>query len=237
MRMKKIQKKTIFNSTFVVDEKRQKQNENKNDNKNTKILKFFVVIHVNVDIIKSNYFFRFSWILNYNFDSHVVNKTMKQRFQKNRNCTNDFIEKIMNDYYFIVLNLVIFCNIHEMKTQKMCECQNTNFNKNALIFFSSNYINWILIATFAKHICENCISTFFYNNRLCFLFCILTNLIWFKIFVQTFSTMRVLKFFQRRDFFSDALFEIFEQIFSTWYVQNYASMWRLQKRTNRNSMI
>ena len=51
-----------------------------------------------------------------------------------------FIEKIMNDYHFIVLNFV-FCNIYTDKTQKMCECQNINFNKNALILFSSNYIN------------------------------------------------------------------------------------------------
>ena len=28
----------------------------------------------------------------------------------------------------------------QIKTQKMCECQNINFNKNALIFLSSNYI-------------------------------------------------------------------------------------------------
>ena len=48
-----------------------------------------------------------------------------------------------------------------MKTQKIYECQNINFNKNVLIFFSSNYINWILIAIFAQYICENCISTFF----------------------------------------------------------------------------
>ena len=66
MRMKKAQKKeAIFNSTFAADKKRQKKNENKNenknDNKNTEIeVEFFVVIHVNVDVIKSNYFLRFS---------------------------------------------------------------------------------------------------------------------------------------------------------------------------------
>ena len=60
-----------------------KKNENKNDNKSTEIeVKSFVVIHVNVDVIESftnesNYLFRFSWILNYDFDIHVVNKTMK----------------------------------------------------------------------------------------------------------------------------------------------------------------
>ena len=46
-----------------------------------------------------------------------------------------------------------------------------------------------------------------------------------------------LKFFQRYDFFNDVLSEIFEQVFSTWYVLNHASMWKLQKRTNRNSII
>ena len=60
MRMKKARKRkeTIFNSTFVVDEKRQKKNENKNDNKNS--VESFVVIHVNVDVIESDYFLRFS---------------------------------------------------------------------------------------------------------------------------------------------------------------------------------
>ena len=129
----------------------------------------------------------------------------------------------------------------------MCECQNISFNKNALVLFSSNYINWILIATFAQHICENCISTFFYNNRLCLLLCILTSSIrnfranFFNDVI--FSTMRVLKssckFSQRCDFLSDTLFEIFEQTFSTrWILEsNRASMRKLQKRTNRNSII
>ena len=128
------------------------------------------------------------------------------RKKKKWKSKHTFIEKIMNNYHFIVLNFVVLITYMQTKTQKMCECQNTNFNKNALVFFSSNYINWILIATFAKHICENCISTFFYNNRLCFLFCILTNSVWFEIFVQTFSTMRVLKFFQRINFFNDITF-------------------------------
>ena len=76
----------------------------------------------------------------------------------------EHIEKIMNDYHFIVLNLVILISYMQIRTQEMCECQDTNFNKNALILFSSNYINWILIATFAQHICENCISTKHWNN-------------------------------------------------------------------------
>ena len=100
------------------------------------------------------------------------------------------IEKIINDYHFIALNFVILISYMQMKTQKMCEYQNINFNKNALVFLSSNYINWILIATFAQHICENCILTFFHNNRLCYLFCILSSL--------KFSC----KFFQRDEFWN-----------------------------------
>ena len=62
MRMKKVRKRkeTIFNSTFVVDEKRQKKNEkkneNKNDNKNTEIEIEFFVFFTN----ESDYYFRFS---------------------------------------------------------------------------------------------------------------------------------------------------------------------------------
>ena len=57
------------------------------------------------------------------------------------------IERIMNDYHSIALNLVVLVNYMQMRTQKVCECQNTSLNKNALVLLSSNYINWILIAT------------------------------------------------------------------------------------------
>ena len=49
-------------------------------------------------------------------------------------------------------------NIHEVKTQKMCECQSANFNKNALILFSSSYINWFLDYFFAKIVFFNIFS-------------------------------------------------------------------------------
>ena len=47
----------------------------------------------------------------------------------------------MNDYHSIALNFVVFVNYMQMKAQKVCECQDTSFNKNALVLFSSNYIN------------------------------------------------------------------------------------------------
>ena len=62
MRMKEVRKKkeTIFNSTFVADEKRQKKNEkkneNKNDNKSTEIEVEFFVFFTN----ESDYYFQFS---------------------------------------------------------------------------------------------------------------------------------------------------------------------------------
>ena len=154
----------------------------------------------------------------------------------------------MNDYHSIALNFVISCNIHAVKTQKVCECQDTNFNKNALIFFSSNYINWILIATFAQHICENCISTFFHNNRLCHLLCILTSSIWnFRANFLNDEFWNFLKI----NFFNDAIFStmrLFQRcVFWSFRANflddvnfdelNHTSMRKLQKRTNRNSMI
>ena len=66
----------------------------------------------------------------------------------------------MSDYHSIALNFVILVSYMQMKAQKMCECQDISFNKDALIFFSSSYINWILIAIFAQHICENLHNTF-----------------------------------------------------------------------------
>ena len=96
------------------------------------------------------------------------------RIKKKSSIKFSFWKLLKKSWMIIILLLWIslFCNIHEMKTQKVCKCQNINFNKNALIFFSSNYINWILIATFAKHNYENCILTktmiafyFYYTHR------------------------------------------------------------------------
>ena len=135
----------------------------------------------------------------------------------------------MSDYHSIALNLVVSCNIHEVKAQKVCECQDTNSNKNALVFLSSNYINWTLTAALAEHICENCISTLFHSNRLCLLFCILTSSVW---------NFRA-SFFNDVDFdiwnsLSDAYSGASEQAFST---SDHVSMRRLQKWTNRDSII
>ena len=151
-----------------------------------------------------------------------------------------FIKKIMNDYHFIVLNFVVLISYMQIKTQKMCECQNINFNKNALVFFSSNYINWIWL----QHICENCIFNIFSQQSFVF------SVLYFNEFNLKFSC----KFFQRCNFFNDVIFSAmrileFSQRCIVWNFRanffndvnfvklNYTSMRKLQKRTNRNSMI
>ena len=47
----------------------------------------------------------------------------------------------MGDYHSIALNLVILVSYMQMGAQKVCECQNTSPNKNALVLLSSDYIN------------------------------------------------------------------------------------------------
>ena len=63
------------------------------------------------------------------------------------------IERIMDDYHSIALNLVVLVTYMQMGAQEVCECQGTSLNKDALVFFSSGYINW----TWLQHICGGCI--------------------------------------------------------------------------------
>ena len=149
----------------------------------------------------------------------------------------------MNDYHSIVLNFVIFCNIHEVKTQKVCECQDVNFNKNALVFLSSNYINWlfdyfsakiVFFNTFSQH---SSVSSAQYSNELNLKFsCKLFQRDEFWNFFNdvTFSAMRILELFQRCfvwNFRANSLDDVdFVEL-------NHTSMRKLQKRTNRNSII
>ena len=127
-----------------------------------------------------------------------------------------FIEKIMNDYHSIALNLVVFCNIHEVKTQKVCECQDANFNKNALVFLSSNYINWFFDYLFAKIVFFNIflqhslVSSAQYSNEF--------NL---KFSCKLFQRW-ILKLFQRCDFFNDATFSTMRCL----KLSNKLSRWR-----------
>ena len=88
----------------------------------------------------------------------------------------DVITKTVNSIFIIYWKnhewLSFYCfesrcssNIHEMKTQKMCECQNANFNKNALVFFSSNYINWLFDYLFAKIVLLNTNDFLFFKFK------------------------------------------------------------------------
>ena len=86
-------KRQIKQNIIRKNEKRQK----KDDNKDTKEIKFFVIIKMS-SVIKSftsdffiNYAFRSLWVLNHDSNIHVINKTMKQRFQKKRDYTDEFV--------------------------------------------------------------------------------------------------------------------------------------------------
>ena len=64
----------------------------------------------------NEYYLRFFWIMNYNFDIHVVNKTIKNRFIKNKNCIDNFIiisnNKLFSikTYKYININVYILIN-------------------------------------------------------------------------------------------------------------------------------
>ena len=62
-----------------------------------------------------------------NFRNEFLSKTMKKVYNYRKIQFNYikrfeiYFKKIMNDYYFIILNFVVFCNIYANETQKMCE--------------------------------------------------------------------------------------------------------------------
>ena len=136
-----------------------------------------------------------------------------------------------------------FSNIHEVKTQKVCECQNVSLNENALVLFSSNYINWLFDYLSAKIVLFNIfsqhssVSSAQYSNEF--------NLIWnFRanslndadfafstMSSRAFSAMwllqRCIVWNFRASFFDDVDF----------VKLNHTSMRKLQKWTNRNSII
>ncbi|KAG6995781.1 hypothetical protein G7Y79_00042g078860 [Physcia stellaris] len=85
-------RRQIEQSIKRADEKRQKKDDN---NKSTEAeVGSFAAIHVNAigsftsDSSSSSYSLRSSWLMDHGFGIHVANSTMKQRFQKERDCTD-----------------------------------------------------------------------------------------------------------------------------------------------------
>ena len=117
-------------------------------------------------------------------------------------------------------------NIHEMKTQKVCECQSANLNKNALVFLSSNYINWFFDYLFAKIVFLN---TFSQHSSV--FFAQYSNELSLKLSCKL-SQRWVLKFSQRCIVWSFRA-NFLDDVNSV--KLNHTSMRKLQKRTNRNS--
>ena len=136
-------KRQIKQNIKRFDEKRQKKNENKS----TKVeIEFFVVIHVNViksfisDSFSSNYSLRFLWIMNYDFDIHVVNNTMKQRFQKKRNCTDEFIMMSNMKSFFIFAYNRMRVNVNTFTKKKSIKFLNVNYVFDFMINIVANNI-------------------------------------------------------------------------------------------------
>ena len=144
-----MKRKSIEKSIKRKNEKRQK-NENKNENKKKKkkSIKIFVIIQTNnviefftIDFV-FNYFFRSSWILNHDFDVHVVNKTMKQRFIKKRNCTNEFVLMLKMKSFFILIYDRMNINVNTFT-------KNMNMNFRNVSYVSDFMINIVANSIFA----------------------------------------------------------------------------------------
>ena len=124
----------------------------------------------------------------------------------------------MNNYHFIVLNFVILVNYMQMKTQKMCECQNVKFHW-------SIYINefWL---QHLSNICENCNFNIFSQQ----------SFVSFALYFNEFNLKLSCKFSQQCKFWYQKLFQndefwnFFSDVtFSSMYclkLSNKFSQWR-----------
>ena len=124
MRMKKARKKkNDIQFDICCWRKTSKKKRKKNDNKNTENeIKFFVFF-----TNESNYYLRFSWILNHDFDTHVVNKTMKQRFRKKRDCTDEFMMMSKMKSFFILAYDRMRINVNTFTKKKSMKLLNVNY--------------------------------------------------------------------------------------------------------------
>ena len=143
-----MKRKSIKKSIIRKNEKRQKKNENKNENKKKKkrSMKIFVIIQIN-SVIESftidfvfNYFFRSLWILNHDFDAHVVNKTMKQRFIKKRNCTNEFVLMSKMKSFSILIYDRMNINVNTFTKNMNMNFRNVNYVFDFMINIVANNI-------------------------------------------------------------------------------------------------
>ena len=140
-------KKFIENNIKRFDERRQEKRQKKDENKNTeKKIKFFVVMQID-NVMKSftndfffNYVFRSSWIVNHDFDIHVINKTMKHRFQKKRDCTDEFMMVSEMKSFFILIY------------DRMNIIVNTFTEKKSMKLLNVNYVSNFMINIVAKNI-------------------------------------------------------------------------------------
>ena len=81
--------------------------------------------------------------MNHDFDIHVVNNTMKQRFQKKRDCTNEFMMMSNMKSLFILA-------YHQMRVNV-----NTLTEKKSMKFLNVNYVFDFMINIVANNILAN----------------------------------------------------------------------------------
>ena len=71
--------------------------------------------------------------MNYGFDIHVVNKTIKHRFQKKRNCTNEFMIISNIKSFFIQKYNRININVNTFTEKKLIKFLNVSYVLNFII--------------------------------------------------------------------------------------------------------
>ena len=141
---KKSIKKASFEKTKNV--KRKMKTKTKIKKRKKKSIEIFVIIQINnviefftIDFV-FNYFFRSSWILNHDFDVHVVNKTMKQRFIKKRNCTNEFVLMSKMKSFFILIYDRMNINVNTFTKNMNMNFRNVNYVFDFMINIVTNNI-------------------------------------------------------------------------------------------------
>ena len=80
-----------------------------------------------------SYDFYFSWIMNHDFDIHVINNIMKKRFIKKRNCIDDFTIILNNEFLFIKIYDKIKINVKTLNEKDIMTLINVIYVSNFMI--------------------------------------------------------------------------------------------------------
>ena len=87
-----------------------------------------------------NYVFRSSCILNHDSNVHIVNKTMKKRFKKKQDCTNEFTMMSKNESFFILIYDRLIINVDTFTKKQSMKFLNVNYVFDFMINIVANNI-------------------------------------------------------------------------------------------------